>query len=244
MTNEDIVTNLNCAAQHKEMRMNKEFYDQKIFNDLDLPMQKLMELNVKMMHNLSYMKPMDLFSAKQPQEILQKNLEIFIQNSQMALNYMRDTFNILENHWTHVSSSIDNTLKDKMSEASSAMKKGTKKVSSSANKVAKQALTGAKKSKLAQLSSGEETTVGRKKASAKQNVNVATKKKATKTVQHMDSNKSKSGIIQPKKPLAHNVSKVRTVMPSEKNRPQGSTLNEAMGMKELGMHNPNKGSSF
>ncbi|MGL5741833.1 MAG: hypothetical protein ACRCXC_04435 [Legionella sp.] len=42
--------------------MKNQFIDQKVFNNLEVPMQKLMELNIKMMQNFSYMKPLGNYS--------------------------------------------------------------------------------------------------------------------------------------------------------------------------------------
>lgn len=91
--------------------MKNEFFEPRIFNNLEAPIQRLMELNVKMMQNLSLMKPMDIFNLKKPEDILEKNMELFIQNSHMTLNYMRDTFHIIENHWLNVAREMEQGTK-------------------------------------------------------------------------------------------------------------------------------------
>lgn len=144
LTNARIITNLNCAMQHKEMLMNNQFFDQKMFNNFDNPLQKLMELNVKMMQNLSLMKPMDLLSFKNPEEFFDRNMELFIQNSNMTLNYMRETFNILERNWLGMSRNMDHNVKKAMDEASSSLRSGTKRGTAPTSAV-KKATTAAKK---------------------------------------------------------------------------------------------------
>lgn len=70
---------------------------------MQFPLQKLMELNMKTIQGFSYLKPGEVFAMKKPEELLERNMNMFIQNGHMALNYMRDVFNILEDHWLNVS---------------------------------------------------------------------------------------------------------------------------------------------
>ena len=70
--------------------MKSQFFEQKMFNNFDAPMQRLMELNVKMMQNLSLIKPMDLLDIKRPEEFFTKNMQLFIQNSQKTFNFKGD----------------------------------------------------------------------------------------------------------------------------------------------------------
>ncbi|MCW8407527.1 hypothetical protein OQJ13_00885 [Legionella sp. PATHC035] len=125
--------------------MKNQFFEQKIFNNMDAPMQKLMELNVKMMQNLSLLKPMDLFNIKRPEEFFNKNMELFIQNSQMTMDYMRETFNILERHWLNISRDMDQHANEMMNETSSLMTKSTKKVATTTKTAAKKAVSTVKK---------------------------------------------------------------------------------------------------
>lgn len=125
--------------------MKNEFFEQKMFNSFEAPMQKLMELNAKMMQNLSLMKPMDLLSLKKPEDFFERNMELFIQNSNMTLNYMRETFSILEHHWLNVSRNMEQHTKKAVSEASSVMKKSIKKTTATAKTAAKKATSSAKK---------------------------------------------------------------------------------------------------
>lgn len=148
------------------MLMKNEFFEQKMFNNFEAPMQKLMELNVKMMQNLSLMKPMDLLSLKKPEDIFERNMELFIQNSHMTLNYMRETFNILEHHWFNVSRNMDQNTKKAINEASSSMKKSIK---TTAKTVAKKATSSAKKAGSAAkkvASSAKKASPAPKKASS------------------------------------------------------------------------------
>lgn len=106
--------------------MKNHFFDQKIFNNLDTPMQKLMDLNVKMMQDLAYMKPINLFSATKPDEFFEKQIELFTQNSTMILEYMRNTFNVLQNHWFSVSHNFDQSQQKTIREISTTAEKKKK----------------------------------------------------------------------------------------------------------------------
>ncbi|KTD19243.1 hypothetical protein [Legionella jordanis] len=68
------------------------------FNQLQKPLQELVELNVKTFQNLSYIKPEDLSQLKNPEDLLEKNVNIFIQNSHRSLDYLQQAFHIFEKH--------------------------------------------------------------------------------------------------------------------------------------------------
>ncbi|VEB35950.1 Uncharacterised protein [Legionella sainthelensi] len=147
--------------------MKNQFFDQKIFNNFDAPIQKLMELNVKMMQNLSYMKPLDLLSVKKPEEVFEKQIELFAQNSQMILDYMRTTFSILENHWFNISRNFDQNQQQVMREASDTIEKGAKKVSTASKSSTKKAVATTKKSVATAKKVASETTTPNTKKETK-----------------------------------------------------------------------------
>ncbi len=167
MTNIKRVTNLElCNATYGDA-MKNQFFDQKIFNNFDAPIQKLMELNVKMMQNLSYMKPLDLLSVKKPEEVFEKQIELFAQNSQMILDYMRTTFSILENHWFNISRNFDQNQQQVMREASDTIEKGAKKVSTASKSSTKKAVATTKKSVATAKKVASETTTPNTKKETK-----------------------------------------------------------------------------
>ncbi len=167
MTNIKRVTNLElCNATYGDA-MKNQFFDQKIFNNFDAPIQKLMELNVKMMQNLSYMKPLDLLSVKKPEEVFEKQIELFAQNSQMILDYMRTTFSILENHWFNISRNFDQNQQQVMREASDTIEKGAKKVATASKSSAKKAVATTKKSVATAKKVASETTTPNTKKDTK-----------------------------------------------------------------------------
>lgn len=100
--------------EHGE-NMKNTFFEQKFFSGMEFPLQRLMELNMKTIQSMSYLKPGDLMNIKKPEDLFERNMDMFLQNSHMALNYMRDTFNILENHWLNASKHAEEHVKQAVS---------------------------------------------------------------------------------------------------------------------------------
>lgn len=91
--------------QHKEIAMLHNYFQQKNLNPLadsfEKPVIELMELNMKTLQNFSYLMPNEILNIRRPEEAMEKNLELFIENSQTALTYMQDMFDIMEKHMLH-----------------------------------------------------------------------------------------------------------------------------------------------
>lgn len=60
------------------------------------PFQAIAELNVKTLQNLNYFKPEELAQVKKPEELLEKNINLFVENGHKALDYMQKSFQIIE----------------------------------------------------------------------------------------------------------------------------------------------------
>lgn len=89
-----------------ESVMKEQFFQPKDLNTLvrsiEKPIQDLLELNLKTLKSVSYVTPVELFNVLKPEEILEKNMNVFIQNSQRAMSYMLNVFQIMEHHWINV----------------------------------------------------------------------------------------------------------------------------------------------
>lgn len=125
--------------------MKHIYLSEKSFGNVGAPFQKLMELNIKVLRDMTYLKPNDLASIKSPEEIIEKNMNMFIQNNHQLLNYMRDTFHIWENHWLNTSQDIEDNTRKIVKKTKSAAKKVMKKSMPSHN-VAKKTVSGKKTS--------------------------------------------------------------------------------------------------
>jgi hypothetical protein len=63
---------------------------------VQIPFQAIAELNVKTLQGLSYLKPDELTNLKKPEELLEKQINIAVENSHKVLDYMQKSFAILE----------------------------------------------------------------------------------------------------------------------------------------------------
>ncbi len=228
------------------MLMKNEFFEQKMFNNFEAPMQKLMELNVKMMQNL--MKPMDLLSLKKPEDIFERNMELFLQNSNMTLNYMRETFSILEHHWFNVPRHMEQNTKKAINETSSAMKKSIKKTTTAAKTAAKKAASSAKKaSPVAKKASSavKKASPPVKKASVKKNAKAAAPNKtsaASKGKPEVKSASAKPTMMHVKAPTNQNAPKPSMTadsgMPKAGSMPEKSSAIKDLGIQNMSKNNP------
>lgn len=217
--------------QHKEKIMKNNYNDQKVFSNMEMPWQKIMELNIKTMQCMDYMKPGDLLNIKKPEEFFEKNMNMFLHNSNMVINHVRDTLNILENHILKVSHQTEESALKAMRQASSV----TQKSVVSAQNVAKNTVSHVKKSV--------------KGSSKKVTPNVSMKakspvKKVTKAANKSTVQQSKSQVSNPVK------SEVRAFSGKEKhgahakdvgqNVSKSVNVNEKNGVKDLGLLNKGK----
>jgi hypothetical protein len=60
------------------------------------PFQAIAELNVKTLQGLTYIKPEELAQVKKPEEMLEKQINLAVENGHKALDYMQKSFQILE----------------------------------------------------------------------------------------------------------------------------------------------------
>ena len=81
-----------------ENEMNKEYFAK--FTDMaknaQEPLQAWTELNVKTLQGLNYIKPEEFSTIKKPEELLEKQVELAMQNGHKALEYMQKSFQIFE----------------------------------------------------------------------------------------------------------------------------------------------------
>lgn len=61
------------------------------------PFQAIAELNIKTIQGLHYLKPEELAQIKNPEELIEKQVNLVIENGHKTLDYMQKSFNILEN---------------------------------------------------------------------------------------------------------------------------------------------------
>jgi hypothetical protein len=104
--------------------------------NLSNPLQQIMELNQKALKKFSYMEPQELTKFREPKALLEKNMEIFIDNGHASLEYVSQLFNIYKNSWANVSSQVGEKSKDFMRQARTSATSAMNKMSSPNSKEA------------------------------------------------------------------------------------------------------------
>ncbi len=215
---------------------------------MEFPLQKLMELNIKTMQGFSYMKPGELFNIRKPEELLEKNMNMFIRNSHMALDYMRDTFNILENHWIKVSHRTEDTAREATKQATSTARQVTSTVKQAAS-TAKQASSTAKKTEKKATKPAAKKTAAHTKSAAK-----ASTKTVAKAGEKTSAKKAAKPVVQHNKPSMPHTAHTAKQEPhaaDEKakhhqveNKEHGHAVSKVSPMHDKGHGLLNKGRNF
>lgn len=78
--------------------MNQHNFEKwsEVAKKLQEPFQAITELNVKTLQGLTYIKPEELAGIKKPEELLEKQINLAVENGHKALDYMQKSFQILE----------------------------------------------------------------------------------------------------------------------------------------------------
>jgi hypothetical protein len=82
----------------RRIEMNQPFERwSEIAKKMQEPFQAIAELNVKTLQGLTYIKPDELASLKKPEELLEKEVNVIVENGHKALDYLQKSFQIFEN---------------------------------------------------------------------------------------------------------------------------------------------------
>lgn len=78
--------------------MYQQNYEQwsELAKKMQEPFQAIAELNIKTLQGLNYIKPEELARVKKPEELLEQQIKLVVENGQKALDYMQKSFQILE----------------------------------------------------------------------------------------------------------------------------------------------------
>lgn len=77
--------------------MSQEYFDKwaEIAQKAQLPLQQMMELNLKTLKDLDYIRPDEIMHINSPEKFLEKQMQLGLTNSQKALHYMEKSFKIM-----------------------------------------------------------------------------------------------------------------------------------------------------
>ncbi|WP_298626315.1 phasin family protein [uncultured Legionella sp.] len=94
--------------------MNQQNFDKwtEMAKKIQEPFQAIAELNVKTLQGLSYIKPEELAHVKKPEEVLEKQINLAVENGHKALDYMQKSFEILEKAMLNIVEDAKKTAKD------------------------------------------------------------------------------------------------------------------------------------
>lgn len=81
-----------------ENNMNQENFDKwsEMAKKVQEPFKAIAELNVKTLQGLTFLKPEELSHVKRPEELLEKQINLAVENGHKALDYLQQSFQILE----------------------------------------------------------------------------------------------------------------------------------------------------
>lgn len=98
--------------------MNQQNFDKwsEMAKKIQEPFQAIAELNVKTLQGLSYIKPEELAHVKKPEEVLEKQINLAVENGHKALDYMQKSFEILEKAMLGLVNEAKKTAKDTIKE--------------------------------------------------------------------------------------------------------------------------------
>ncbi|MFA5960210.1 MAG: phasin family protein [Tatlockia sp.] len=63
---------------------------------IQAPIQAITELNVKTLQSYTYLKPDELAKVKKPEELIEKHINMAVENGHKTLDYWQKSFDILE----------------------------------------------------------------------------------------------------------------------------------------------------
>jgi hypothetical protein len=78
--------------------MNHENFDKwsEMAKKVQEPFKAIAELNVKTLQGLTFLKPEELAQVKKPEELVEKQINLAVENGHKALDYLQQSFQILE----------------------------------------------------------------------------------------------------------------------------------------------------
>lgn len=81
------------------------------------PIHDLMELNFRTLESLSFVNPMDLTKINRPETLLEKNIDVLVNNSHKLLDYMHQVFLIGESHLLNASHKLERSTKSALNKS-------------------------------------------------------------------------------------------------------------------------------
>lgn len=97
--------------------MKHPIFSQNEFHSIEKPMHEFMDLNIKTFQSLLHFTPKELFSMNKPEELLKKNMDLFILNSHKGLEYLEQMFYFVEKNMMATADLVEKNTKKALSQA-------------------------------------------------------------------------------------------------------------------------------
>ena len=137
--------------------MPNQYTQNQNMNALEKPFRQLLDLNMKTIQNFRYIRPNELLSSNKPERLLEKNMEIMIENGHKALDYMQDMFDIMERQWLGMSHQLMKQSQETMNQTQRATQSNINEVRKASTRVAN-SVTGHSKEKSKQRTKSSRST--------------------------------------------------------------------------------------
>ncbi|KTC77104.1 hypothetical protein [Legionella brunensis] len=101
--------------------MNQDYFKSwaALVTEMHKPFQAMMELNIRTLQNLHYLRPEESSNWRQPNKLMDNQMKLVMENSHQMLDYMRQSFQILENAFSFVSKEMQKNSEQVMGRATS-----------------------------------------------------------------------------------------------------------------------------
>ncbi|CEK12032.1 phasin family protein [Legionella hackeliae] len=99
--------------------MNQRYLEQwsEIAKHMQKPFLEMLELNLTTLKNFKFIKAEDLATIKSPEEFIEKQVNLAIENGHRALNYFQQSFAIFEQTLRPITESVKNSSKSTLDTA-------------------------------------------------------------------------------------------------------------------------------
>lgn len=108
-----------------------------MMGEMQKPYQEMLDLNVKTLQGLKYLTVEDMSSMKQPGELLDKQIKLMMENSHMILDYMTQSFQLLEYSFLSLSKQFKENTVQSIKNSGAGLSKNQKTVSEIMTKTVK-----------------------------------------------------------------------------------------------------------
>lgn len=127
------------CCNNTEIIMNKDYLQNwtLMVGEMQKPFQEMLDLNVKTVRGLKYVTLEEMSSLQQPGELLDKQVKLMMKNSHMILDYMSQSFQLLEHSLLPLSKQFKENTVQSIKNSGDELSKNQKTVSKIITKTVK-----------------------------------------------------------------------------------------------------------